>query len=61
MKVGFIFPYYGKLWIVNDNFKCTPWSLNIMAKEMKQKKEEKKAPLKSMKEKRMDKKKKKDC
>ena len=31
-----------KCWIVNDNLKCQPWSLEIMAKEMKQKKEVKK-------------------
>lgn len=56
MKPGFTFKYGDKFWIVQDNLKCKPWSLEIMAKEMKTKKEAMKAPMKSLKEKRMMKK-----
>lgn len=52
MKPGFTFKYGDKFWTVQDNLKCKPWSLEIMAKEMKQKKEGMKAPMKSLKEKR---------
>lgn len=57
MRMLEFIPYGGKLWKLNDdNLTYSPWSLEIMAKEMKQKKEERKKPMKSLKEKRMDKK-----
>jgi hypothetical protein len=45
MTPGFIFRYGEKYWIVQDNLKCIPWSLEIMTKEMKAKKEMKKPPM----------------